>query len=97
MSDENKAAPEIELADPALITTLLVGRQRPRKHTTRREPLGTISATRVPKSRRCQCGQCHKCIENARWDRIFNQKFADPAYYNRKPIRVGSSLGWLHP
>jgi len=30
---------------------------------------------------RCKCGHCEGCIEEARWERIFNEKFASPDYY----------------
>ncbi len=45
------------------------------------------------RSRRCQCGTCMRCLDNARWDRIFNEKFADPTYYKRITIRHNSTLG----
>jgi hypothetical protein len=32
-------------------------------------------------ARRCTCGTCKQCLENARWERIFNEKFGDPDYY----------------
>ena len=41
---------------------------------------------------RCQCGQCHQCLEDARWERIFAEKFADPNYYTRRVIRCSSPL-----
>jgi len=44
---------------------------------------------------RCHCGQCPRCREEARWERIFNERFADPDYYKRRPAPFGSSLGWL--
>ena len=25
-----------------------------------------------------KCGTCARCLDNAKWDRIFNEKFADP-------------------
>jgi hypothetical protein len=28
-----------------------------------------------------RCGQCPQCLEDARWERIFAEKFADPDYY----------------
>lgn len=40
----------------------------------------------------CRCGQCGSCLDNARWDRIFQEKFADPSYYNRKLGRTTSPL-----
>ena len=42
--------------------------------------------------RRCQCGRCHACLDNARWERIFLEKFADPTYYQPRPIRQTSPL-----
>ena len=32
---------------------------------------------------RCKCGQCRQCLEDARWERIFAEKFEDPSYYSR--------------
>lgn len=40
----------------------------------------------------CQCGQCKWCLDNARWDRIFNEKYADPTYYSGLMIRQASTL-----
>ncbi len=42
--------------------------------------------------KRCQCGTCNRCVEDARWDRIFHEKFADPTYYQRINIRHTSTL-----
>ena len=36
---------------------------------------------------RCHCGQCRSCQENARWERIFQEKFANSDYYHHD-IRV---------
>lgn len=54
----------------------------------------TIPTTTTPSSKRtkCQCGECGYCRDNARWERIFNEKFADPDYYAVRPTTVGSSL-----
>jgi len=41
---------------------------------------------------RCNCGQCPACLGNARWDRIYAEKFADPAYYAGIVIRHNSAL-----
>lgn len=43
--------------------------------------------------RGCKCGQCAQCAENARWDRIFSEKFADPHYYTGDYVRQSSPLG----
>jgi len=42
--------------------------------------------------RRCTCGECRTCVDDARWERIFQEKFADPYYYNRDLIRFDSPL-----
>jgi hypothetical protein len=36
---------------------------------------------------RCHCGTCRVCLDNARWERIFREKFATAEYY-RSEIRV---------
>ena len=44
-------------------------------------------------SGRCQCGQCRNCQENARWERIFQEKFANADYYHHDlRIRYASPL-----
>jgi len=42
-----------------------------------------------------KCGTCARCLDNAKWERVFNEKFADPNYYKGSQIRNGSSLSWL--
>ena len=44
------------------------------------------------RQRRCRCETCASCQDNARWDRIFQSKFADPDYYVRRVVRHDSSL-----
>ena len=44
---------------------------------------------------RCPCGVCPKCLEDARWERIFQEKFADPDYYSVQRVSRGSSLSSL--
>ncbi len=41
---------------------------------------------------RCTCGVCKVCEENARWEAVFNAKFADPTYYANRGVRVASPL-----
>ena len=43
-------------------------------------------------ARRCRCGNCASCKEDARWERIFLEKFADPEYYSRRLLRYESPL-----
>jgi len=50
------------------------------------------SISRIRRQQRCQCGFCQRCLDNANWERIFNEKFADPTYYPRFHIRHNSTL-----
>jgi hypothetical protein len=34
----------------------------------------------------CRSGKCQDCLENDRWDRVFQQNSADPHYYNRRQV-----------
>jgi hypothetical protein len=56
----------------------------PPRHVETVEP-APIKARRT--SGRCHCGQCRNCQENARWERIFQEKFANSDYYHHD-IRV---------
>jgi hypothetical protein len=77
----------MELTDPKLLEAILLmvsdARPTPKKL---RQP--------AQAKRRCNCGACYTCVENARWERIFQEKFADPNYYARSPLRQDSSLNW---
>jgi len=70
----------------------------PRKAPVRTPPRAdTISQPHPAKSRRaagrCRCGQCRTCQENARWERIFQEKFANSDYYHHDiRIRYASPL-----
>ncbi|SPE30040.1 hypothetical protein SBA6_120003 [Candidatus Sulfopaludibacter sp. SbA6] len=44
---------------------------------------------------RCRCGQCARSLDNERWERIFEQNFADPDYYEFRLVRHASPLGAL--
>ena len=83
----------MELSDPQIIANLLsapdVGR-RPGPGS----PVGSNPAKRQRGARlsQCRCGACPSCQENDRWERIFQEKFADPEYYSPRPIRRASPL-----
>jgi hypothetical protein len=47
---------------------------------------------RKTSARRCKCGNCCLCLETARWERIFQQKFADPLYYGLRRVAHTSPL-----
>jgi hypothetical protein len=93
----------MELADPRMIEELMAtharissARQVRKKRCDSPAPAGDMTAaTRCPRVKRCRCGTCPRCREEARWDRIFNERFADPNYYKERPTYFGSSLGWL--
>jgi hypothetical protein len=55
------------------------------------EPVAAVPAKSQAASRRkrrvCQCGNCSTCKDNARWERIFQEKFADPEYY-LQPLHI---------
>jgi hypothetical protein len=46
----------------------------------------------VAKQRHCICGTCATCLDNARWERVFRDKFEDPDYYKPRSLRQESSL-----
>ena len=90
----------MELADPRMIEELMAAQSRISglRSARRRRPVlpeGAIGAARCPRVKRCRCGACPRCLEEARWERIFNERFADPDYYKSRPAHFGSSLGWL--
>jgi hypothetical protein len=82
----------MELASPESIRALMQAQGNPtpvrRRHGARD---GARSASRGPKMR-CRCGRCPQCLDNARWDRIFAEKFADPDYYSYRLTRIASPL-----
>ena len=53
-------------------------------------PADYVAPTAKSMKRRCNCGSCRGCVEDARWERIFQEKFADPEYYRRPPQRRSS-------
>jgi hypothetical protein len=68
-----------------------------RRHPPYRRPKTAASDLPYagPPKRRCQCGVCPACRDAAKWERIFQEKFADPDYYGVRQVRFGSSLSWL--
>ena len=77
---------EIELADLAAILQM----------SGSLSPVPVARAPRQPTPRRkfgrCTCGRCRSCADNARWEAVFQRKFADPHYYSLREPRQGSSL-----
>jgi hypothetical protein len=57
--------------------------------------LSTAEDPRMPAMRPCRtrtCGRCARCQDDARWERIYREKFADPTYYDERPVRYSSPL-----
>jgi hypothetical protein len=86
---------ELELSQVNVIEQLLAG-----SHTTalvtRSQGTSTnahpIHLPKRLKMCRCRCGVCHTCTEEARWEKVFREKFADPTYYGDRPPRFSSPL-----
>jgi len=77
----------MEISDPELLKSLLAEVRAPRH----KQGDAYEAPTRKSMRRNCRCGRCPSCLTNMRWERIFQEKFADPEYNNR-PLKGGSSL-----
>ena len=93
----------MELSDEKVLESLLalwerdqLGKKGRRKSSQLAAEKSSYSPPLAKSSRRrCQCGVCHQCQEDARWERIFAEKFADREYYKRDFVRVLSPLSEL--
>lgn len=89
--------PDVYVTSAAAIDSILRStRKEQRKTRPRKVRTFDPQAFRYagPKPKRCRCGECAACIDSARWERIFQEKFADPNYYDRPLAGNGSSLNW---
>ena len=68
---------------------------RERRPQRRRIAFFSNQSSRVSAPKRCSCGGCTFCLDNARWEQIFSAKFADPTYYSPRLPKVGSTLSKL--
>jgi hypothetical protein len=93
----------MELADPKQISQLMdrynsreprLRQSNPRMTQKHASDAPVYHAPSV-KSRRCRCGTCVTCKDNARWERIFTEKFADPTYYSGLAVRHESPINAL--
>jgi hypothetical protein len=81
----------MELSSPELIQSLVVALKKSGQILdTPRESRSRPSS--VERRARCQCGRCRTCVDDARWERIFEAKFVDPNYYNRLAVKAESPL-----
>jgi hypothetical protein len=81
----------VVLADMAAIAQFTGSQSGSESMTHAGEEGGALPVQRT-KTRRCACGKCRACIDNARWESVFQQKFADPFYYSLRHPKQGSSL-----
>lgn len=88
----------VELESPAVIAQLLMAwpappsRRCPVPRAAALPPREELAPKRRSRSRVCSCGECARCRDNARWNRVFEEKFADPSYYRGTVVRHNSSL-----
>jgi len=40
----------------------------------------------------CGCGKCFRCLDDAKWERIFREKFVDANYYSTRMPKACSPL-----
>lgn len=77
----------MELTERELIDAVLATGKPRRKLVTDKSEIRPVGK----RPARCTCGVCYTCRDNDRWERIFQEKFADPTYYMRR-LRVDSTL-----
>ena len=84
----------MQLSNPQTIEALLASIGQPvRGSRERAQAVVDPKPVRAHKASRCARGcTCRTCTDNARWERIFQEKFADPGYYSNPTTRNGSSL-----
>jgi hypothetical protein len=84
----------MQLGEPQTIQALLASIGQPVRGSRNRAPaVVNPKPARSFKALGCVRGcTCRRCSENARWERIFQEKFADPSYYSYPTTRNGSSL-----
>jgi hypothetical protein len=81
----------MELSSPESIRTL-IATFRNATPVQRHRAEDRVRPARKDRRMRCRCGHCRQCLDNARWERIFAEKFADPDYYTRSVVRRASPL-----
>ena len=82
----------MELSSPESIRALMRAHGMLARGGRRRIAQGAARPASKDRRLRCRCGQCRQCLDNARWERIFAEKFADPNYYTRLTTRAASPL-----
>ena len=85
----------MDLSDPRIINNLLAGMAPRVRFTPTKAKLLLAAQSKTQRKKRCSCGTCHQCLDNKRWELIFNAKFADPDYYRDRPVTHASPLDSL--
>jgi hypothetical protein len=80
----------MELCDQSLIEQLNTTSEQ----SCVRSAAETSQTNRRNAAAHCRCGHCPMCAQNARWERIFLERFSDPTYYAPRPVRHMSSLDY---
>ena len=85
---------ELELSQVNVIEQLLAGSHTPAIVRSQGTAISAhpIHLPKRLKMSRCRCGVCRVCAEEARWEKVFREKFADPTYYGDRPPRFSSPL-----
>lgn len=87
---------ELELSQVNVIEQLLAGSHAPA--VVRNQGATYARAIQLPKrlkTSRCRCGVCRACTEEARWEKVFTEKFADPTYYSDRAPKFCSPLAHI--
>ena len=84
----------MELSSHEAIYALMPGYKDPALRV-RRSAQDAAQRARRGRRARCKCSQCRQCLDDARWERIFAEKFADPNYYTRPITHTTSPLASL--
>ena len=82
----------MELASPESIRALMPVERNPTPVCRRRGAPDSVRPANRNRRMRCKCGRCPQCLDDARWERIFAEKFADPDYYARRLTWIASPL-----
>lgn len=85
----------MELSSAESIRALALQAAAPVRMNGRGNSCNAGVVIRRDRRKRCSCGQCRQCSENARWESIFAKKFLDPDYYTRSVVRRSSPLNSL--
>jgi hypothetical protein len=63
------------------------------KRQRKQIPASDFAPRRTKTHKTCKCGTCKTCIDDARWEKIFQEKFASKTVPERS--RTGCALGGI--